>query len=189
MRPPPAAVMRRRIAAPGTGSRDRAGDRLVRAARADRPGHLAGDPGIHGRRRRCSRLRGDGPLRRLDPPGQGQRSRHKVADRTRTPGDAARRRPQDQPADRRGTVLEPKRPSRPTCATSSTRWASPPAPRSPAPSNAPAQQRAGDQIGPPGLLVLVPLTASRIPETEIVVYRAGHTGMVDMRAAGDSSLQ
>jgi hypothetical protein len=53
-----------------------------------------------------------GKARPSPPPahaaGQGQRGRHRVADRTRTPGGLARRRPQDQPADRRGTVLEPE---------------------------------------------------------------------------------
>src|SRR5215468_6531713 len=55
---------------------------------------------------------GAGKARSSSPPahpaGQGQRGRHRVADRTRTPGGVARRRPQNQPADRRGTVLEPE---------------------------------------------------------------------------------
>ncbi len=152
-----------------TGEKDRAVAELQRAAAAlDACGALALPPK---RGARAGKARPSSPP--AHPAGQGQRGRHRVADRTRTPGGVARRRPQDQPADRRGTVPEPEdRRDPPAQHLPQDRRHHTRRPRARRRTHRPNSEPA-TEIGPPGLPVLLVRRRRGCQEPKAVMYRAG----------------
>jgi hypothetical protein len=104
-------------------------------------------------------------------PGRAARPRRQL----RQGREGPRRRPQDQPADRCGTVCEPEDHRDPPAQHFPTRWASPHAPPSRAPSNAPAQQPARDRDRP--ARPSAPATVGEMAQFETARSRSGCSGV------------
>ena len=135
-------------------SRTLAGRALAAAGEPDRAAAELEQrgPRVRGARRAALPRRGRARATEARPPHppphtsrQARRDRRRIADRARAPARAARRRPQDEPADRRRALPQPEDGRDATCATSSARSASPRASSSRARSSTPtARASRGD---------------------------------------------